>query len=61
LQFHIECGPSTVESILKACQSELAELPPEDSFDQYIPRMPAALREQQKLAREMMYAWSLVF
>lgn len=61
LQFHIECGPATVNSIVEACRRELAELPPEDSFEQFIPRLPAALREQQKLAREMIVRWTEMF
>lgn len=58
LQFHLECTLGTVQNIVKACEPELAELPREDRFEQYIPRLPAALAAQQVLARRMIERWA---
>ncbi|MBI4581083.1 MAG: type 1 glutamine amidotransferase [Planctomycetes bacterium] len=57
LQFHVECTLSTVQNIVKACERELAELPPQDRFEQFVPRLPAALEAQQALARKMIERW----
>jgi len=61
LQFHLECFLRTVQSIVRACADELAELPPEDAFEQYVPRLPAALAAQQELARKMVRRWAEMF
>lgn len=61
LQFHLECIHSTVMNIVEACRPELDELPPEDNFDQYLPRLPDALAAQQVLARKMVERWAAMF
>jgi GMP synthase (glutamine-hydrolysing) len=61
LQFHLECNLSTVQNIVRACERELAELPPEDRFEQFVHRLPAALAAQQELARRMVRNWAAMF
>lgn len=61
LQFHLECTLPTVQNIVQACERELAELPPEDSFQQFVPRLAEALAAQQILARGMIERWVGVF
>lgn len=61
LQFHLECTLSTVNNIVQACEKELAELPPEDNFGQFRPRLATALEVQQQLARGMMQRWAAMF
>lgn len=61
LQFHLECTLGTVRNIVQACKTELASLPPEDAFDQYVERLPRALDAQQQLAGKMMRRWSAMF
>lgn len=61
LQFHLECTLPTVRNIVEACRRELAELPPEDDFAQFEPRLPAALEHQGQLARRMVANWAAMF
>jgi len=61
IQFHIECRLSTVQNLVRACADELAELPPEDRFEQFTDRLPAALAAQQELARKLVLRWAAMF
>ncbi len=61
IQFHLECRPSTVADIQAVCGAELAELPPEEGFDQWGPRLTAALNDQQVIAMKMVRRWSAMF
>ncbi len=61
LQFHLECSLGTVKNLVQACRRELAELPPEDDFDQFMRRLPAALAAQQNLARKIVARWAAMF
>jgi GMP synthase-like glutamine amidotransferase len=61
LQFHLECSIEALNDIETACATELAQLPTEDCFAQYKPRLPAALAAQQKLAYQLAERWSAMF
>ena len=58
LQFHLECSIEALKDIEVACAPELAQLPPEDNFAQFKPRLPAALAAQQKLAYKLAERWT---
>jgi GMP synthase-like glutamine amidotransferase len=57
LQFHLECTLEIVRNLQRACEGELAELPPGDAFAQYAPRLAEALAAQNQLARELILRW----
>jgi GMP synthase-like glutamine amidotransferase len=58
LQFHLEFTPRIVRDVVNASQNELAELPEEDEFEQYIPRLATALNTQQELAERVIHRWA---
>jgi hypothetical protein len=57
LQFHLECTLEIVRNLQRACEGELAELPPGDAFAQYAPRLAEVLAAQNQLARELILRW----
>ena len=61
LQFHLECTGEIVANLREACAAELAELPPEDEFEQFDGRLEAALARQNELARRVILAWAKLF
>jgi len=61
IQFHLECRPQTVADIRTVCAAELAELPPEEGFEHWGPRLASALEEQQVIARQMVRRWEAMF
>jgi GMP synthase-like glutamine amidotransferase len=58
LQFHLECTLGMIEEWREAGPEELAELPPEDAFEQYDNRLESALARQNKLAERVIRSWA---
>jgi GMP synthase (glutamine-hydrolysing) len=58
LQFHFECTTQIVRDLRHICAKELAELPPEDAFDQFVERLPEAIGQQNEWARRFIAGWA---
>jgi GMP synthase (glutamine-hydrolysing) len=60
LQFHLECTLGMIQEWREAGPDELAELPPEDAFEQYDDRLEAALIRQNRLAERVIRSWAVM-
>jgi len=61
LQFHLESTDRMIEDLAQACQQELSELPPSESFAAGRPRLREALAAQNRLAEAVIARWTGLF